>query len=353
MACPLIYKDLRERGFCNMKKILLLILVLSVVLGACSANKTQPSGTVTPTNTPDATSSEEPAKDEFSLSRSVEFWVSSKAGGNSDMFSRTIADIISKNNWADQPIIIINNEDGNGQIARRNVATSKTPDESLLCMSSGDLTVMVTLGGLTLDDFRPIAILGADKHLVLTGKNSRFKTMEEVIEAAKNGERITIGGTPGDELTVLNMMLEELDLADSFDFVSFGSSAETVTALMGGHVDLGMGKPAAAREYVVSGDIIPLVALSTTRFAKPFDTAPTLSELGYNDVEFPLYRGVVGPKNMSDEALAYWDSVIAKVAQSPEWKAYLEKTLLIGDYKNAAETLEAYKLVEQRALEAK
>lgn len=336
-----------------MKKILLLILVFSMLLGACSAKEPQSSVVPDPANTSQTSGSEQPSADEFSLSRNVEFWVSSKAGGNSDMFSRTIGDIISKNKWANQPIVIHNNEDGNGQISRRNVATSKTPNESLLCLSSGDLTVMVTLGGLSIDDFRPIAILGADKHLVLTGKDSRFKTMEEAIEAAKKGEQVTIGGTPGDELTVLNMMLEELDLVDKFDFVSFGSSAETVTALMGGHVDLGMGKPAAAKEYVVSGDIIPLVALSTTRFAKPFDTAPTLSELGYNDVEFPLYRGVVGAKNMSDEALAYWDEVMAKVAQSPEWQEYLEKTMLIGDYKNAAETKEEYKLVEQRALEAK
>lgn len=336
-----------------MRKILLLILVLTMLLSACSSKGPQSSIPTDPSTSSQSPSSEQPGADGFTLSRNVEFWVSSKAGGNSDMFSRTIGDIISQNKWVNQPVIIQNNEDGNGQISRRNVSTSKTPDESLLCLSSGDLTVMVTLGGLSIDDFRPIAILGADKHLVLTGKGSRFKTMEEAIEAAKKGEQVTIGGTPGDELTVLNMMLEELDLVDKFDFVSFGSSAETITALMGEHIDLGMGKPAAAKEYVVSGDIIPLVALSTTRFAKPFDTAPTLSELGYNDVEFPLYRGVVGSKNMSDEALAYWDEVMGKVAQSPEWKAYLEKTLLIGDYKNAAQTKEEYKLVEQRALDAK
>jgi putative tricarboxylic transport membrane protein len=56
---------------------------------------------------------------------------------------------------------------------------------------------------------------------------------------------------------------------------------------------------------------------------------------------------------MSDEALAYWDDVMGKVAQSPEWKVYLEKTLLAGDYKNAAQTAQEYKLVEQRALAAK
>ncbi len=339
-----------------MKKMLTLMLVLSMLcLGACSTGGSQsPAPSPAPADTVSETGSGSSGAPAYTLSRNVEFMVSSKAGGNSDLFSRTIADIITQNGWANQPVIVQNNEDGNGQVSRRNVSASKTPDESLLCLSSGDLTVMVTLGGgLSIDNFRPIAIMGADKHLVLAGKDGRYKTMQEAIEAAKNGEQVTIGGTPGDELTVLNMMLEELDLVDKFDFVSFGSSAETVTALMGGHIDLGMGKPAAAKEYVVSGDIVPLVALSTTRFPEPFDTAPTLSELGYNDVEFPLYRGVVGAKNMSDEALAYWDNVMGQVAQSPEWKDYLDKSLLIGEYKNAAQTTEEYKLVEQRALEAK
>ncbi|HWQ74195.1 MAG TPA: tripartite tricarboxylate transporter substrate binding protein [Syntrophomonas sp.] len=334
-----------------MKKKLWLIITVVVALSfsACSAG-----GSQSPAESPDTSGSDSSSTPEFTLSRPVEFMVSSKAGGNSDLFSRTIADIITQNGWANEPVVVQNNEDGNGQVSRRHVADSKTPNESLLCLSSGDLTVMVTLeGNLSIGDFRPIAILGADKQLILSNKNGTYKTMQEAIDAAKNGQQITIGGTPGDELNVLNMMLAETGLEDRFDFVSFGSSAETVTALLGGHIDLGLGKPGAAKEYVISGDLIPVLAFSTTRFPEPFDTAPTLSELGYNDVELPLYRGVVGPKNMSDEALAYWDHVMGQVAQSPEWKEYLAKSLLIGDYKNAAETKEIYEQVAQKAVEGK
>lgn len=337
---------------------LIIVVVIALSLSACSTGGSQaPVASPEPAASPDSTAAGAPDADssstpEYSLSRPVEFMVSSKAGGNSDLFSRTISDIITQNEWTNQPVVVQNNADGNGQISRRNVADSKTPNESLLCLSSGDLTVMVTSeGGLSIGDFRPIAILGADKQLILANKDGSYATMEEAIEAAENGQQITVGGTPGDELKVLNMMLEEIGLEDKFDFVSFGSSAETVTALLGGHVDLGLGKPAAAKEYVVSGDLIPVLAFSTTRFPEPFDAAPILSELGYNDVELPLYRGVVGPKDMSDEALAYWDNLMGMVAQSPEWQEYLNKSLLVGDYKNAAETKEIYEKVAQRAVE--
>ncbi|MBR5509872.1 MAG: tripartite tricarboxylate transporter substrate binding protein, partial [Lachnospiraceae bacterium] len=67
--------------------------------------------------------------------------------------------------------------------------------------------------------------------------------------------------------------------------------------------------------------------------------APTLSEVGdYENVEVPIWRGVAAPKNMSDEAYAFWDGVLGKVAETDQWKTdYLEKNKLIGEYRNAAD----------------
>ncbi len=61
--------------------------------------------------------------------------------------------------------------------------------------------------------------------------------------------------------------------------------------------------------------------------------APTLSELGFSDVEVPNWRSVVAPPTMSEAAKVYWSSVLAKVAQSDAWtNGYLDKYKLVGDY---------------------
>lgn len=53
----------------------------------------------------------------------------------------------------------------------------------------------------------------------------------------------------------------------------------------------------------------------------------------YNNVEVPVWRGVVGPANMSAEAAAYWSDVLKQVSESDAWKTeYLDKNMLISNY---------------------
>lgn len=233
-------------------------------------------------------------------------------------------------------------------------AKGDAANSSLLCFSTGDLSSMLSNGGLTMADFKPIAILAADKHLMFTNaKNSKYASFEEVVEAAKGGAQIVVGGTSSDERNVYDMLVQALGLEDNFSYIVYGSSSETMTALLGGHVDLGMSKPAASKEYVLSGDISPVLALSSERFSAPFDTAPTADELGYGVIELPVWRGVIGSANMSDEAVTYWNNVFKQVTETDEWKAnYLEKNLLVNNYMNVEDTTSTMLAAEKAIVEA-
>lgn len=278
----------------------------------------------------------------FAVEGNVEFMVSSSAGGGSDIFTRTITDIITKNNIADNNFVVNNQVDGAGQISRRHVKDAKgdAADSTLLCFSTGDLSSMLTNGGLTMEDFRPIAILAADKHLMFTNaKSSKYASFEDVVAAAKSGQQIVVGGTSSDERNVYDMLVQSLGLEDNFSYIVYGSASETITALMGGHIDLGIAKPAASKEYVISGDITPVLALSSERFSEPFQDAPTTEELGYGVIELPVWRGVIGSVNMSDEAVNYWNDVFKQVTETEQWATdYLEKNLLVNNYMNVEDT---------------
>ena len=80
---------------------------------------------------------------QFHIDGNVDFYVSSSSGGGSDIITRTITDIASKNGIVDAPFIVYNQPDGNGQISRRTVSTARNADSTLLCFSSGDLTAMI------------------------------------------------------------------------------------------------------------------------------------------------------------------------------------------------------------------
>lgn len=320
-----------------MKKRILSILaamLVAVSAAGCGSNTTTESGA-----TGGDSAAEETA---FAPKGNIEFMVSSSAGGGSDIFTRTITDIISKEGIMDNSFVVNNMVDGNGQISRRQVKDAKGDDanSTLLCFSTGDLSAMLSNGGLTMADFKPIAILAADKHLVFTNaKSSKYASFEEVVEAAKAGEQIVVGGTASDERNVYDMLTQELGLEDNFSYIVYGSASETITALLGGHIDLGIAKPAASKEYVVSGDITPVLALSSERFGEPFQDAPTTEELGYGVIELPVWRGVIGSANMSDEAVAYWNDVFKQVTETEAWATdYLEKNLLVNNYMNVEDT---------------
>jgi putative tricarboxylic transport membrane protein len=190
------------------------------------------------------------------------------------------------------------------------------------------------------ENFRILAIMAVDKQLIFKGTETKYETFKDAIEAAKNGESVVIGGSKGDDIATYEAMVEEIGVSkDNMKFITHDSTGDAITAALGGHVEFVISKPAAAAQYVEAGSLIPVLALSNERYTGNLANAPTLSEVGdYDNVEIPVWRGVAAPKEMSDEAVAYWTEALKKVSESDKWKNdYIEKNKLIPDYKNAAD----------------
>jgi putative tricarboxylic transport membrane protein len=335
-------------------------MVVSMLAGCGGSNQPAQSAADTSAAATEAAESEAAAETKqesassFKPSTNITFNVSSKAGGNSDLITRTMTDIASKEGLVDQPFVIVNNTDGGGNIIRISTHDTNEPDHTLLCFSSGDMQNMLDSEiGLTVDDFAPIAIMAADKQLIFAQKDGKFASFDDIKAAIDNGEKINVGGTKSNEKTVFDMFVEEIGAADSFNYMFYDSSAESITALMGGHIDLCMGSPAAAVNYVESGDIKPVVALSDERFNAPLDEAPTMEELGYNTVQSPMWRGVIAPGSMSEEAQEYWNGVFKAVTETDAWQDYLNTYLLSPYFQDLDSTREIMKKAQDDYLASK
>ena len=227
-------------------------------------------------------------------------------------------------------------------------------DYTLLTFNSVDLMPMVTNTKNRSSNFRILAIMAVDKQLLFSCPGSESKTdyakaggdqtdFAAAIEAAKNGTFVVIGGSKGDDITTYGKLLAEVGLTeDQMGYITYDSTSDAITAALGGNVDFVISKPAAASQYVESGDLSPVLALSTERFSGNLADAPTLSEIGdYEDVEVPVWRGVAAPAAMSDAAVAFWSDALGKVAATDSWHTdYLEKNQLIDEYKDTAAATE-------------
>lgn len=330
-----------------MKKYFSMLLASALMLGLLAGCGGSSSGRSTGDSTPPAATGGDAAASGWAPSANVEWYITSSPGGGSDIYTRKIIEIIQNNGWVTETFLPTNLTDGGGEVGRLKVATTtggKTPDHTLLTFNSGDLMPMVKNTDNRVENFTPIAIMAVDKQLLFKGEHTTFNSFQEVLDAVNGGTPVTIGGSKGDDIATYQALVAELGVTETqLPYITYDGTGDAITALLGGHVDLLISKPAAASEYVEAGSIQAILALSTERYGGKLADAPTLSEVGdYNDVEIPVWRGVAAPGAMSDEAAAFWSEVLKQVSESEAWKTeYLEKNMLIGNYMDLA-TTQAY-----------
>jgi putative tricarboxylic transport membrane protein len=124
--------------------------------------------------------------------------------------------------------------------------------------------------------------------------------------------------------------------------VVFNSGSESMTALLGGHIDAAASAPSAMLSQLRTGKLRMLAIGAPKRLVGELSGLPTWSELGINS-SFDLWRGIAGPRNLTAAQVAFWDRVLGTVAASSEWKQELEKNDLENVYKNSAETAKHWK----------
>lgn len=324
------------------KKIALMltgVLALSMMFTGCGKKSSNDGGAFVPEDT-------------------INWTVTSSPGGGSDIYTRMISDIMTREDLANgQTIIVSNKTDGNGEIGRNEVAMTKgrKTDYTLLTFNSGDLMPMIQNTKNRSSNFKIIAIMAVDKQLIFKSKDTPHEDFAAAIKAAEGGKKVVIGGSKGDDIATYDAMIEEIGVSkDNMTYITYNSTGDAITAALGGHVDFVISKPAAATEYVEAGSLIPVLALSTERYTGNLADAPKLSEIGdYEDVEVPIWRGVAAPAEMSDEAVAFWSEALGKVSESETWKKdYLEKNKLISNYMDTTAATEYVTQYEKDFMEA-
>ena len=66
---------------------------------------------------------------------------------------------------------------------------------------------------------------------------------------------------------------------------------------------------------------IKILAVSAPKRLDRLPEIPTWKEQGIN-VIFQHWKGIMGPKDMTEEEVAYWDGVIKRMVESDSWKGF-------------------------------
>lgn len=254
--------------------------------------------------------------------------------------ARAMQKVLQDQHLVGQSIHVANKQGGNGEVGW---IYMKDKDAHTLAVFSSLLLTNILLGHskLSYRDFTPLATLMTEWEVVAVAKDSPIQTVKELmkkLEADPSSMKIAVAPGMGndDHLSFIQACKTYGVNFENLDLLIFASGGDTASALLGHHVDVATMSVSEAKSQYEQGNFRLLAVTSPQRLEQMPDV-PTWKEQGVQ-MEFPHWRGVMGPPNMSKEEISYWDKALGAMVQTNEWKAILKTYGWQPFYKNSAET---------------
>lgn len=163
------------------------------------------------------------------------------------------------------------------------------------------------------DGFETVANLTRTPDIVGAAAGVDYKDFEGFAKyAADNPKAIKAGTTFGSTSHFIWLLLAE-KMGVEFSYVPYDGTAERMTALLSGAIDVGALNVASGRKHLESGALQGF-AIAAEERSKHLPDMPTLKELGV-DMLFALERGIVAPKGTPKDVVDHWSSVFKAAAE--------------------------------------
>ncbi|MGA2956136.1 MAG: tripartite tricarboxylate transporter substrate binding protein [Thermodesulfobacteriota bacterium] len=265
--------------------------------------------------------------------RPVEVIVGFAPGGGTDLTARAVANYATK--YFGQPFIVVNKAGASGTIASQYVATAKPDGYTLLTAGGSETTTAGHFRKLPfhpLNDFEPVICIVGQQIGLSVKTDSPWKTIQEFIaDAKKNPEKYSYATSGIGSLYHAAVLVLEKNTGIRLRHVPFKGGAETLSALLGGHVDVAISAPDEAYALIEGGRVRSLVTFSGKR-SKLIPNVPTLKEVGY-DFFMENMKGLVAPKGTPKPIiLKIHDGVKKMMNEDAGFKDSLDKVKLEINY---------------------
>jgi len=237
-------------------------------------------------------------------SRPVRIFVPYPAGGGVDVLTRTLGDVVSKQ-WG-QSVVVENRPGAGGVIASQAVVTSAPDGYTLIMVASGHATNPLLYAKIPYDtfkDFTPISLLASSPNILLVRADSPFRTMADLIAAAKAkpGSLSFAHAGTGTSTHLAGELLKSLARID-LNAIPYKGGAPSINDLLGGQIPISFNNGPESVGQLQAGTLRAL-AVTTAERAPFLPDVPSMSEAvpGYDT---GVWWGLLGPANMPADVLA-------------------------------------------------
>ena len=241
-------------------------------------------------------------------------------GGGTDILARLVAQKLTEaNKWT----IVPDNKAGAGGTLGITEAARGKPDGYDMVMGQKDNLVVgpwlyKSLPWNPVKDFAPVAHVAWSPVIIATSATSKYKTLADVVAAAKAAPDTITYGSPGNGTTI-HLAGDQFEKAAGIKLrhVPYKGSNPALMDALAGNVDLLVSSVPSAMAQVKAGKLRPLAVTSAKRSSSLPDV-PTVAESGYAGFDMSTWYGLLMPAGAPAPIVAQMNGAVNKLLATPE-----------------------------------
>jgi len=244
-------------------------------------------------------------------------------GGGTDILSRLVANKLTEvSKWT----VVPDNRAGAGGTIGIAEAVRAAPTGYEMVMGQKDNMVVApwlykNLSYNPVKDLTAVAHVAYTPVVIVTQANSKFKTLDDVVTAARAAPDTVTYGSPGNGTTI-HLAGEIFNGAAKIKMrhVPYKGSNAAMMDVLAGNVDLMVSSVPSALAQIKAGKLRPLAVTSAKRSTSLPDT-PTVAELGYKGFDVSTWYGLFVPAKTPKDVIATLNAEVNKLLATPEIQA--------------------------------
>ena len=240
----------------------------------------------------------------------------SSPGGGSDVFLREMAPHLGR--VMGVTVVVDNVTGGSGARAMATLARAR-PDGGTFYATTPTFiyTSLMSKVPASYRDLEPLVNVFYDPEVLYTAADSRFKTLRDVVAAARVGKSRWGAANPASlERQTLERVKQRAGVTPIV--ATFEGGGDLLVSVLNHTLDIGIGELQELRAQIDARKVRLLAVVGDARLPQ-FPDVPTAKEQGV-DVSVRKFRGLAGPKGAPREVVAAWDAAIPKLLADPAYK---------------------------------
>jgi len=257
---------------------------------------------------------------DFPDGKPIRIVVATGVGSGSDLTARQIATGLGKELGA---AVIIDNKTGAGGVIGTDFVAKAAPDGYTLLGTYAQHYTNQLVQKTPYDavkDFEPIARIANSALAISVAANSPYKTLKEVIDAAKKQPGMITYGSSGNGTTShMAAALFEHIAGVKLTHVPYKAPGQVALDAAAGQIDLSFNGMSSVLPLIKGGRLRPL-AVTTAQRSQSLPDVPTVAELGYPGYEAASPIWIFAPRGTPVAIVNKLSDAVVRQAQSQGFK---------------------------------